>query len=133
MVVKDAVMRYHGGKIVPETPAVGEKAENGLIEEAGKTVREYVCTFISQIEKGIGQQLPLDSNLQLWVVRWAAICYSRYGVGKDGRTAYERLRGRTCRAIVVPMGEKVWYKKIRIGTERKNKAETAWWENRSKK
>ena len=47
-------------------------------------------------------------------------------MGKDGRTAYERLRGRTCKAVVVPMGEKVWYKKIRVGTERKNKAETEW-------
>ena len=60
--------------------------------------------------------MPLDPNLHLWAVRWAAICYSRYAVGKDGRTAYERLRGRTCKAVVVPMGEKVWYKKIRIGT-----------------
>ena len=113
----DAVMKYHGGLFIPDRPAKGVKAENGLIEEAGKTIREYVCTFTSQIEKGIGQQLPLDSCLDLWVVRWVAICYSRYAVGKDGRTAYERLRGRTCRSVVVPMGEKVWYKKLRTGTE----------------
>ena len=74
-----------------------------------------------QIEEGIDDELPLDSNLVLRVVRWAAICHSRYAVGKDGRTAYERLRGRTCKAVKVPMGGQVWYKKIRIGTERKNK------------
>lgn len=55
------------------------------------------------------------------------ICYSRYAVGKDGRIAYERLRGKACRAVVVPMGEKVWYKKIRLGTESKNRAETEWY------
>ena len=47
MVVKDAVMRYHGGKIVPETPAVGEKAENGLIEEAGNGEGIHVCIHIT--------------------------------------------------------------------------------------
>ena len=124
--VRTAVMEYHGGVVIPENPANNKKAENGLIEEAGKTIRGYVCTFISQIEEGIDEKLPLDANIILWVVRWAAICYSRYAVGKDGRTAYERLRGRTCRAVVVPIGEKVWYKRIREGVERENKAETEW-------
>ena len=56
----------------------------------------------------------------LWIIRWAAICYSRYAVGRDGRTAYERLKGRACKAVVVPMGVKVWYKKLRAG-ERQSK------------
>ena len=51
--VREAVMKYHGGVVILENPAKGEKAENGLTEEAGKTVREYVCTFISQTDDGI--------------------------------------------------------------------------------
>ena len=43
LAVRSALMRYHGGIVIPENPAKGEKAENGLIEEAGKTVREFVC------------------------------------------------------------------------------------------
>ena len=96
-------------------PAKGEKAENGLIEEAGKTIREFVCTSISQIGYGIDDSLELDLDIIPWIVRWAAICYSRYAVGKDGRTSYERLRGRACKAIVVSMGEKVWYKQVGDG------------------
>lgn len=124
--LKTAAMKYHGGVAVPEAPGKNEKAENGLVEEAGKTVRELVCTLLSQIERGIKEALPLDSNLVPWVVRWAAMCHSRYVVGRDGRTAWERLRGRTCRPVAVPCGEKVWYKKIRQGPERQNKAETEW-------
>ena len=126
LAVRNALMRYHGGIMIPECPAKGEKAENGLIEEAGKTVREFVCTFISAIEYGIDDTLPLDATIIPWIVRWAAICYSRYKVGKDGRTAYERLRGRTCRSVVVPFGEKVWYKQLGDGGDRRNKAETEW-------
>ena len=80
-----------------------KKTENGLIEEAGKTIREMVCCFLSQIEERIDDKLPLDANLVPWVVRWAAMCHSRYAVGKDGRTGFERLRGRTCRAVGVPI------------------------------
>ena len=105
LAVRSAVMKYHGGIVIPESPAKGEKAENGLVEEAGKTVREFVCTFISQIGYGIDDRLELDLDIIPWIVRWAAICYSRYAVGRDGRTAYERLRGRSCKAIVVPMGK----------------------------
>ena len=32
----------HGGIVVQEGPAVGESQSNGRVEEAGKTVREFV-------------------------------------------------------------------------------------------
>ena len=47
---------------------------------------------------------------------------SRFLVGKDGLTAYERRRGRKCRILVVAFGEKD--KEIRPGKERANKLET---------
>ena len=53
LAVRSAVMKYHGGIMIPESPAKCEKAENRLIEEAGGIVREFVCTFMSQIEYGI--------------------------------------------------------------------------------
>ena len=51
---------------------------------------------------------------------------SRYMVGKDGRTAYERRRGRRCRLKLATFGEKVWYKEAREHKERKYKLETEW-------
>ena len=96
------------------------------MEEAGKDTRELFCSFLSQVEEGTKESLPLDSNLVPWMIRWAAICYSRYAMGRDGRTSFERIRGRSCRAIVVPIGEKVCFKKTRETVERKNKAESEW-------
>ena len=76
------------------------------------------------MKKGLGKTFGKRSPIFLWIGRWAVICSSRYAVGRDGRTAYERLRGRTCKAVVVPMGEKVWYNTLRAGVERQNEAET---------
>ena len=37
--VREAVAKFHGGRIIPEGPARGESKSNGLVEEAAKTVR----------------------------------------------------------------------------------------------
>ena len=53
---------------------------------------------------------------------------SRYTVGKDGRTSYERRRDRACRVPMATYGEKVWYKQIREEKERRDKIESEWHE-----
>ena len=57
------------GLLSPEGLVNDEKAEHGLIEEAGKTIREFVCTFISQIEYGIDDRLELGLDIIPWIVR----------------------------------------------------------------
>ena len=42
LAVRDAPAEYHGGVVVLEGPAEGEKQSKGLVEEAGKTVTEFV-------------------------------------------------------------------------------------------
>ena len=40
------------------------------------------------------------------------MAYSRYKLGEDGKTPYERQKGRKCVLEVVPFGELVRYKKF---------------------
>ena len=40
------------------------------------------------------------------------MAYSRYKAGDDGKTAYEKQKGRRCKLEVVPIGELVMYKKL---------------------
>eukprot|EP00974_Lingulodinium_polyedra_P097698 9470319-Lingulodinium_polyedra.AAC.1 len=47
-------------------------------------------------------------------------------VGKDGRTAYERRRGRRCKLQLAVFGERVWYREVREQKERKEKFATEW-------
>ena len=51
---------------------------------------------------------------------------SRFMVGSDGMTGYERRRGRKCTIAVVPFGEAVWYREVRVTKERKNMYDTEW-------
>ena len=45
----------------------------------------------------LGQKLPPDSAKVAWIVQYAAVLLNRYGVGGDGLTACERIRGKKCR------------------------------------
>ena len=124
--VRDALGRYHGGVIIPESPAVNESQSNGTAEEAGKTVREFVRVLKDQIEYHTKEDIGSMDVVVLWMVRWAAMLVSRFLKSKDGKTPYESRRGRKCEILVVPFGEVVWYKRIREGKDRKDKLTSEW-------
>jgi hypothetical protein len=105
---------------------VGESQANGRVEEAGKTIRELVKVYKDQVEDGIGEVLETDSVLMQWMIRWAAMAYSRFQQGADGKTAYQRQTGRACRSHVVPFGESVLYKQLKRSGEKKNALDVNW-------
>ena len=47
-------------------------------------------------------------------------------VGKDGKTAYERKRGRRCNIPTERFGEKIWYKELHGKSDKKHKMESDW-------
>ena len=47
-----------------------------------------------------------DDVILQWMIRWVAMNASRFLVGKDGKTGYERRQGRKCKLHSVPIGEK---------------------------
>ena len=61
-----------------------------------------------------------------WMKRWAAMLRSRFVVGRNGRTVYERRKGRKCTTPVAPFGERVLYKEIRENKDRTNKFDNEW-------
>ena len=88
--LRDAVARCHGGKVTPEQSATGESQSNGRVEVAGKTMKCLARVFKSQMEKEAGVQIQSTDAILQWLVRWVAVMFSRYKIGEDGKTAYER-------------------------------------------
>ena len=123
--VRDALAKFHGGKVTTEQPPPGESQANGRVEEAGKTIRSYIRVLKDMVEHKTGKKLNTDAPVLQWMVRWAAMLHSRFRLGTDGMTAYQRQRGRKCRMEVIPFGETVYYRKL-DENEGKNKLETKW-------
>lgn len=97
--LREKLGKYHGCIIIPEGPPVGESQANGRVEEAGKNTREFAKVYKVKIQFEIKEVIPSDATVEQWLLRWPAMVRSRYKVGTDGRTAYERLEGRTCSMI----------------------------------
>ena len=120
--VREALARYHGGKVIAEGPPRGESQSNGAIEEAGKVVREYTRVLKEQLEHKAKLKIASADVLTTWMIRWGAMLCSRYAVGRDGATPYERRRGRRCRILCCHLVR-------RSGTKRSGKrrrAKTSW-------
>ena len=111
---------------MPELPPRGHHQSNGLVEEAGKTTREYCRVLKLQIEACSGYTLEATADLSQWLIRWAAMLISRYSVGRDGLTPIERRRGRPCRLPTCIFGECVWYRLIRVGEGGVDKYDSEW-------
>ena len=56
--------------------------------------------------------LRSDSIVLQWLVKWSAGSLNTYHVGADGRTAWERIRGRKCNQAICEFGEIVLYKEL---------------------
>ena len=122
--LRDAVAKFHGGVVIHETSAKGESQSNGAAESAGRLVREFARVFKMQLEEKAGVEIDGADPILHWAVRWAAIVCLRYLVGADGKTGWERRRGRKCRTQVCLFGKQVWYNEICKSKNRKHYLET---------
>ena len=126
--LRDALARYHGGIVTPEVPPTGESQAHGSAEDNGRRMRGLVKVYKDQLEERASVKLQSTDVIRLWMVRRAAMVYSRYNVGEDGKTAYERQKGRTCNLEVIPFGESVRYKKLGETSQEGKSLESSWFE-----
>ncbi len=101
----------------------GEHQSNGKIEVMIKVLRNQVKTLRNALEARVGEKIPDDHPLLHWVLQWAVTTINRYRVGKDGRTAYERIRGKRNTQAIAEFGEQIHYRRRAPEGERRNKGE----------
>ena len=94
MALKESVKRERDEDIVMEESPVGESASNGSIENAVRNVQGQVRSMRDALETRYQIKINGESSCIPWMVRHAANLISRYQVGMDGRTAYERWKGK---------------------------------------
>ena len=69
------------------------------------------------VEQRWGALLPARHCAMPWLVEYATYLLSRFEVGQDGKTAYERLKGKQARTLGVDFGEAIlWRSRLPSGT-----------------
>ena len=98
-----------------EHSPVGNSKSNGLAERAVQDIQGMVRTMRSAAEDRWGGKMALEHPIWAWLVEYAAFLWTRYSVAKDGKTAYERLKGKRAKAHGIEFGEGVLWKRRRAG------------------
>jgi hypothetical protein len=100
-----------------EQSAVGSSQSNGMIERGILTVEGQIRVMKDALETRLEEKIPGEHAVLAWLVEFAAVLVNRYEVGHDGKTAYERLRGKKSKLLGLEFGERLNYKRNRSGNK----------------
>ena len=89
-----SVKREKHQDIAFEHSPVAEHQSNGVAERTVKTVQGQVRTMKLALEARISEKVVETSDLIPWLIRRAAMLVNIGQRGDDGRTAWERVKGR---------------------------------------
>ena len=59
------------------------------------------------------KKVPSDHAALAWLVEFAAVLINRFEVGHDGKTPYERLRGKSSKLLGLEFGERLHFRRCR--------------------
>ena len=76
---------------------MGSSGSNGVIERAVQAVEGQVRTIKLALESRIGVETLRDHDVIPSIIEYAATIINKGQASADGRTAYERLKGKPAR------------------------------------
>jgi hypothetical protein len=97
------------GIIVVEHSVRDSKA-NGIIERGVRSLEELVRLYIIDLERRIGREIVVSSNVFTWLVEHAADMYNKKLIASDGKTAYERLKGKKHHGVFAIFCKRVMFR-----------------------
>ena len=87
----------------------GDHAANGDAEGAVNLLSGLLRTNKIALEERIGSRIGSTRPILQWMLEYVGTARSLYKVNADGRTHYERRRGKAFKREMVPFGQCVVY------------------------
>ena len=99
-----------GGRYIVENSPVGASASNGIAERAIQSVQGQVRVLKLALEKRWGMAIPHRHAVVPWIMEYAGFLLNTFEVGHDGKTSFERLKGRKSKVLGIEFGEAVHWR-----------------------
>ena len=80
---------------IPENSPVGESQSNGAMENAVMQIEGLVRSHRDALEVSQKISVSNESPLVPWLVKWAAFVYNRFSRDVNGKTPYEKTKGKS--------------------------------------
>ena len=87
-----------------------DSQSNGRAERGVQTVEGQVRTLLVALDGRLKGKVSVFHRVVTWLVEHAVDLINKFAVGADGKTAYERVKGKRYRGEGVEFGRKVMYK-----------------------
>ena len=94
---------------IPEHSPKGESQSNGVIERGNRTITEQVRVMIIDLEEKLECKISAKHPIMSWLVEHAAFIVSYLQTGTDGKTPYERHKGKRANLSLCAFGEQIHY------------------------
>ena len=108
--IQEDVQRRREDETILENSPVGDSRANGHAERAVQTIAGQVRTLKNALERRCNIKISCDHPLIPWMIEHASALFNKYSVGQDGKTAYERWKGKSWKSEAIEFGEMVHYK-----------------------
>lgn len=105
--VKEEFKKRRKAPTILESSGVDESQANGAAERVAQALGEQVRVVRQGLEARLGNNMRSYHSVLAWMVEHAADVISKYEVGTDGRTVYERMKGNPCSHEIVEFGEHI--------------------------
>ena len=89
-----------------------------------QTIESQIRVMKLALEDRIGQEISAEANIVTFMADYAGYLLNRLEVRKDGKTAYERTKGKAATVLGVEFGEKLLWK--RKTAQKMNKVSPKW-------
>ena len=76
-------------------------------------MRTLISDFESKTNWKLQLSQPADCNVIGWLAEYAGALLRRFSTRPDGATPLEALKGRKSKRMMVPFGERVWWRPLR--------------------
>ena len=94
-----------GGSFIVEASPVGSSGSNARVERATQSVQDQVRVMRVALQGRWKVDVSHRHAVFPWMLEYAAHLLNRYEVGRDGRTAYERLKAKKTKPLGMEFGE----------------------------
>ena len=93
-----------------ESSPKGESQSNGIAERAVQDLEEGVRTHKLDLETKLKMAVGIGHPCIAWLVENVADIINKFKIGHDGRTAYERLKGKTYKGVIHEFGSVILHR-----------------------
>ena len=100
---------------IVESSPVGSHASNGIVERAIQSVQAQARVMKSALEERWGCNISPTNPVISWLMEYSAVLLNNFEVGKDGFTAYERLKKKKSKTLGLEYGEELLWKRRDTG------------------